>query len=61
MNEKKTFYQLDESIQEKYIEKAYHYLVEFAFMPLIDEPVEDNMQYDLICRVAEEMYNEENN
>lgn len=53
------FHQLEESLQEEYIEKAYHNLVDSAFLILIDEPIEDNKQYDLICQIAEELYDQE--
>lgn len=57
---KKEFDSLDEDLQEKYIMEAYYSLVDSGFLPFVDEPIEDSPKFDLICKVAQEIYEEEN-
>lgn len=55
MTTKDLFDEADEVI-EQYIERAYEKLVGSGFLPLVDEPIEDSPKFDLVCEVAQELY-----
>lgn len=59
MNQKIPFDQLDEDIQQEYIEKAYYKMVDSAHIIMLDDPMEDHPSFDWVCEVAQEMYEEE--
>ena len=50
------FNNMNEDIQQQFIEKAYNYLVNMNRIAFLDDPIEDHPEYILICKVAEEYY-----
>lgn len=47
---------LTEDQQEPYIERAFEYLVDMGRYPLLDEPMEEIADMELVCEIAKERY-----